>query len=57
MTFAELRAKAGHTQKQAAAYLYASVPTIERLEAGKHDPARLELYELKLRSDGIIKGK
>ena len=54
MTFSELRKLAGHTQKQVAAYLYCSKPTIERLEAGKHDPARIELYELKLKRDGII---
>lgn len=49
-----LRRAAGHTQPQAARYLYTSERTIRSIEAGKEDPARMELYRLKLEKSGII---
>lgn len=49
-----LRIRAGHTQEQAAAYIYTSVRTIRRIEAGEEDRARVELYRLKLESEGLL---
>ena len=50
--FKTLRTRAGHTQEEAAAYIYASVRTIRRIEAGEEDKARVELYRLKLEKEG-----
>jgi len=47
-TFKQLRTRAGHTQAEAAAYIYSSVRSVRRIEAGKEDKARTELYRLKI---------
>ena len=52
--FKRLRTSAGHTQEEAAAYIYASVRTIRRIEAGEEDKAREELYRLKLAEEGKV---
>lgn len=51
-TFQKLRHQAGHTQAEAARYVYCTERTIRRIEAGKKDPARVELYKLKLEKEG-----
>lgn len=53
-TFKQLRARAGHTQADAAAYIYSSIRSVRRIEAGQSDQARTELYELKLKKDGLL---
>lgn len=50
--FHQLRQRAGHTQREAARYLYTSERVIRRIEAGKEDMARTELYRLKLKEEG-----
>jgi len=52
--FKHLRARAGHTQAEAAAYIYSSVRSVRRIEAGKEDKARTELYRLKLEKEGKV---
>jgi DNA-binding XRE family transcriptional regulator len=58
MTFTQLREKAGHTQEQAAGYLYCSLRTIKAMEANtvteRHYKARCELYQLKLEKEGKL---
>lgn len=54
MTFHQLRKKAGHTQEQAARYIYACKRTVIRIEQGKPDKARTELYKLKLEKEGLL---
>jgi DNA-binding XRE family transcriptional regulator len=53
-----LREKAGHTQEQAAGYLYCSLRTIKAMEANtvteRHYKARCELYQLKLEKEGKL---
>lgn len=53
-SFQQLRRLAGHTQEEAARYLYTSRRVIQRIEAGQSDQARTELYELKLKKDGLL---
>lgn len=53
-SFHQLRRLAGHTQEEAARYLYTSRRVIQRIEAGQTDQARTELYELKLKKDGLL---
>ena len=53
-TFKQLRTRAGHTQAEAAAYIYSSIRSVRRIEAGKEDKARTELYRLKLEKDGKV---
>lgn len=54
-TFTQLRRQAGHTQAEAARYVYCTERTVRRIEAGKEDPARVELYRLKvLLEHGIL---
>ena len=53
--FKALRTRAGHTQQEAAAYIYSSVRTIRRIEAGEEDKARTELYRLKLEKQELHK--
>lgn len=54
-TMKELRAIAGHTQEEAAKYLYTNPRQIRRYESGDvSNQARLELYELKLKQDGFL---
>ena len=52
--FKALRTRAGHTQEEAAAYIYSSVRTVRRIEAGEEDKARTELYRLKLEKEGVV---
>ena len=52
--FKQLRTRAGHTQEEAAAYIYSSVRTVRRIEAGEEDRARTELYRLKLEREGLV---
>ena len=58
MTFNELRAHAGHTYEQAAAYLYCSLRTVKKMAADDvpepYKTARLELYRLKLEKEGRL---
>lgn len=53
MTLKELRTLAGHTQEEAARYLYTTGRTIRREEAGAVAPnqGRVELYRLKMAAD------
>ena len=55
--FRRLRQLAGHTQEQAAAYIYTSVRTIRRIEAGEADQMRLELYRYKLKAHEVKEEK
>lgn len=52
--FKRLRHLAGHTQREAARYIYASERTVRAIEAGKEDKARTELYRLKLEKEGRV---
>lgn len=58
MTFAQLRQKAGHTQEQAAEYLYCSLRTVKKMDADvipdPYKQARCELYSLKLEKEGKL---
>lgn len=55
LTMKELRTRAGHTQFEAAAYLYTSFRVIRRHESGESvSRARLEHYHLKLEKEGKI---
>ena len=55
--FRRLRQLAGHTQKEAARYIYSSERTIREIEAGKEDLMRTELYRYKLRAHGVRERK
>mgnify|MGYP001061995364 FL=1 len=55
--FRRLRQLAGHTQKEAARYIYSSERTIRAIEAGEEDKMRTELYRYKLRAHGVGEGK
>ncbi|HIH5042673.1 TPA: helix-turn-helix domain-containing protein [Pseudomonas aeruginosa] len=52
-----LRLESGHTQQEAADFLYVPKRTYQNWEYGKSriPPASLELYELKLIARGLIK--
>ena len=52
--FKALRTRAGHTQEDAADYIYSSVRTVRRIEAGEEDEARTELYRLKLEKERLV---
>ncbi|MGG5276281.1 helix-turn-helix transcriptional regulator [Pseudomonas syringae pv. coryli] len=56
-TLIELRQEAGHTQQEAADFLYTPKRTYQNWEYGKSriPPASLELYELKAIARGLIK--
>ena len=54
MTFNEMRKAAGHSQADAAAYLWCSVRKIAYMDAGHQDMARMELYRLKLEKEGKL---
>lgn len=55
--FRRLRQLAGHTQKEAARYIYSSERTIRAIEAGEADQMRLELYRYKLKAHGVKEEK